>query len=87
MLRLGQTDGMVTKNAVGEFLVDCQSRGLRPKTLEQYRWALAYLSECCVELPTHRRELRAVLDRPKLSQESRRDLRRCLNRFLRWCVA
>ena len=75
---------METSRAAASFAVYCHYRGLRPKTLEFYRWGLSYLEAECPELPKDHRRLLPILGNRRLAPESRRCLERVLGRFFRW---
>jgi len=75
-----------TAAAVLEFLDDCNSRGLSGKTIEFYAWGLAKLQARCQVLPPSRQVVLHVLADSNLGLVSRKDLRRALNTFFRWCV-
>ncbi|MCH8831810.1 MAG: tyrosine-type recombinase/integrase [Chloroflexi bacterium] len=75
---------MRTAKAAAAFLVYCQYRDLRPKTMESYRWALRHLESHWEDLPTDSRQLLPVVGNRRLALESRRDLRRLLGRFFWW---
>ena len=78
---------METLVATASFLGYCQYRGLRPKTLEFYRWGLRYLEADCRELPVHRRQIIPVLGQEGLGLESKRCLERVFRRFFGWVTA
>ena len=78
---------MKTLVATASFLGYCQCRGLRPKTLEFYRWGLRYLEADCRELPVHRRQIIPVLSQEGLGVESKRCLERVFRRFFRWVTS
>ena len=77
---------MQTEPLVNQYLDECESRGLSPKTLEQRRWALQRLIRSCPDLPTGDAELLPVLSDTDLAFESRRDLEKCLRTFFRWAT-
>jgi len=70
---------------VDEFLDDCKSRGLTKNSVDFYAWGLAKLQWWCESLPPSRRKILQVLADEKLGLVSRRDLRRGLDTFFRWC--
>lgn len=76
---------MKTKRAIHEYLTDCRSRGLSPKTIAAYRWALAHLERSVDNLPKRGRDLRETIAAPNLNQGGRRDLARFLETFFLWC--
>lgn len=76
---------MKTKRAIHEYLTDCRSRGLSPKSISAYSWALAYLEKSTVKLPKRGRELRETIAAPNLNQGARRDLANFLETFFNWC--
>jgi len=80
-----QWRGVKTKRAIHEYLVDCRSRGLSPKSISAYSWALAYLEKATTNLPKKGRELRETIGAPNLSQGARRDLAKFLETFFNWC--
>ena len=75
---------MQTEPLVNQYLGECESRGLSPKTLEQRRWALGRLVAHCPELPSGDTDLLPVLSNTGLASESLRDLDKCLRTFFRW---
>ena len=77
---------MQTEPLVNQYLGECESRGLSPKTLEQRRWALQRLITSCPDWPTGDAELLPVLSDTDLAIESRRDLEKCLRTFFRWAT-
>ena len=77
---------MQTEPLVNQYLDECESRGLSPKTLEQRRWALQRLIFECPNLPSSDAELLPVLSDTELAIESRRDLEKCLRTFFRWAT-
>ena len=77
---------MQTEPLVNQYLDECESRGLSPKTLEQRRWALQRLITHCPDWPTGDAELLPVLNDTDLAFESRRDLEKCLRTFFRWAT-
>ena len=79
--------------ATGYFLDECRARGLSPRTLEAYAWALARVPE---ELPRHRRPRAGAAARAPtcsgaegdgLAAESARDVHRVWRAFYRWAEA
>lgn len=74
-----------TTEAVAEFLTDCRSRGLAKKSVDFYAWGLVKLQRLCESLPPSRKVILEVLADEKLGLQSRRDLRRVLDVFFRWC--
>ena len=77
--------GLKTQKAIQEYLTDCRSRGLSPKSISAYSWALGYLDRTTVRLPKRGRELRPTIAAPGLSQGGRRDLANFLETFFLWC--
>ena len=75
---------MQTVVATASFLEYCGYRGLKPKTLDFYRWGLRYLEAEFPELPSRRQQLVQFLGTRELGTESRRCLERILRRFFAW---
>ena len=75
---------MRTLDAVSAYLTQCRYRGLSPKTIVSYRWALRKLLVRHGTPPTHREELLELIADPALGPTSRRDLWRMLRTFYRW---
>jgi len=73
-----------TAEARAAFLVYCNYLCLSPATIRVYGWATARLVKQCLSLPVSSSELLPVLGDPKDAVETRRDLRRILNRFFGW---
>ena len=69
---------------IDEFLQERVVRGLAVQTVDQYRWALTRLRKVASEMPETRREILPAMADPALSNESRRDLLKCLRRFSGW---
>lgn len=87
IVREGNTaETVATGEAVAAFLVYCQYRGLRPKTMESYRWALGYLEKQWEELPLDHHQLLPVVGNSHLALESRRDLMCQLGVFYKWAA-
>jgi site-specific recombinase XerD len=76
---------MDTAKVIARFLAERRVLGLADKTMEQYEWALKLLITHCRELPRTGEELLPVVSHPVHGLESRKDIRKCLNTFFRWC--
>ena len=68
-----------------QFVREGEYRGLAPKTIQQYRWALSRLVIQCPTLPVTLGDLIPVIGDRRLALESKRDLLRCLKTFFSWC--
>ena len=73
-----------TSDLVAQFLGECGARGLKSSTIQQNQWALARLISHCPELPCETQDLYGLFKDSGLSQESRKDLRKCLKTFFAW---
>ena len=67
----GYTEPMDTYTLAQEFSGHCYSRGLRPKTLELYKWGATKLVNRCPEMPTDVAQVNVVFDDPALGRRSR----------------
>jgi hypothetical protein len=68
---------MDTAKVAAEFLAERRVLDMADKTMEQYEWALKHLIACCEELP--------LVSQKAHGLESRKDVRKCLTTFFRWC--
>ena len=59
-------------------------RGLKPKTMEYYGWAMKKLIWHCPEMPTEVEQIAPVYDAPTLGPTSLVNLDRGIRIFLRW---
>ena len=75
---------MQVNQAVQRFMDDRRYRGLAPKTIAAYKWALRRLPQPA-HWPIERVELRGVIHDDRLAQVSRVTLFRHIRVFARWC--
>ena len=75
---------MDTYTLAQEFSYHCYSRGLRPKTLEFYKWGTTKLVKRCPAMPTDAAQVNVVFDDPALGRRSRENLERAIRAFLAW---
>jgi integrase/recombinase XerD len=73
-----------TEDAVVAYLASCSARGLAPKTLQAYAWALTPLANASLALPDRPEALEKVLAALVLSPESRHDALRVWKTFYSW---
>ena len=78
---------METFNLAQDFSSHCYSRGLRPKTLEYYEWAISKLVRHCREMPTCAAQITGVYDDPALGRKSKEGVERAIRIFLAWAEA
>ena len=78
---------MDTQTAATAFLAQARARGLSPKTVEAYQWALSYVRS--EELPEDPAQVEDILANAaiRLASESLRDLYCRLRTFHRWTAA
>ena len=65
-------------------MVSNRIRGLKPKTMEYYAWAIGKLIKHCPEMPTEVAQFAPVYDAPTLGAKSLENLDRGVRAFLRW---
>ena len=73
-----------TRVAIKGFLTAARYRGLAPKTISAYSWALDKLARAQETLPTRPEQLMELISDKDLAPTSRHDLRRVLRTFYRW---
>ena len=76
---------MDTLTVASQYLQECQSRGLSPATIRQYKWALDRLQVKNLQLPSNGVQLLTTLVGDHLAVESRHDLVKCWKTFFGWC--
>ena len=76
---------METASLLEQFVRKSEYRGLAPKTIQQYRWALSRLVIQCPKLPASPGDLMPIIGDGRLALESKRDLLRCIKTFFNWC--
>ena len=79
--------GLITRDAIDAFILECRSRNLSDFTIISYRWALGKLASAYSELPATVDPLIEFQASLELGSESRYDIWRVLRTFYTWASA
>ena len=75
---------MNTKDAVSNYIEDCELRNLAPSTIRGYRWALERYVKRGGELPSTPGEVQKVIGMSGVADDTLHDLWRASKTFYRW---